>query len=271
MGVTIDDVRAFATGLPRSTEVIVRDRVKFRVGRLVYVSFSRDEKIMGFGFPKEEREALVASEPHKFQMPSRGDLRYHWVHARLEALDVAEMRELVLDAWRMVVPRKVAAAYDEQITLGAPGVVQLREVTEEDLPIFFEHQNDPVAAAMVPFEPRGLDAFMDHWRNTVLGDERALVRTILFDGQVAGNVASWVTPEGRLVGYWVGREHWGRGVATAALARFVHEVTERPLYATVAASNAASIRVLEKCGFTRSDRGGGSEGDVEEVLFELTS
>jgi hypothetical protein len=110
--VTIDDVRAFAMTLPRTTEALVRDRVKFRVGRLVYLAFSRDETIMGFGFPKDEREALVASDPAKFLMPERGDLRYHWVQMRLEAIDVPEMRELVLDAWRMCAPKRVAAAYD---------------------------------------------------------------------------------------------------------------------------------------------------------------
>jgi hypothetical protein len=86
--------------------------VKFRVGRIVYVAFSPDESVMGFGFPKEEREALVASEPDRFMMPSRGDLRYHWVLVRLAAIEADEMRELVLDAWRMVVPKGVAAAYD---------------------------------------------------------------------------------------------------------------------------------------------------------------
>ena len=111
--VTIDDVRSFATTLPRTTEGLVRDRVKFRVGRIVYVAFSRDETVMGFGFPKEEREALVRSEPEKFMMPERSDLRYHWVQVRLDAIDVTEMRELVLDAWRMCVPKRVAAAYDE--------------------------------------------------------------------------------------------------------------------------------------------------------------
>jgi hypothetical protein len=109
--VTIDDVRAIASQLPRSYEVVVADRVKFRVGRIVYLAFSRDEKIMGFGFPKEEREGLVSSEPGKFKMPSASDMRYNWVHARLDALDEAEMRELVLDAWQMVVPKKVAAEY----------------------------------------------------------------------------------------------------------------------------------------------------------------
>ena len=111
--VTIDDVRAFAMTLPRTSEALVRDRVKFRVGRIVYVAFSRDETQMGFGFPKEEREALVRSEPDKFLMPSKGDLRYHWVECRLAALDQAEMRELVLDAWRMCVPKSVAAAFEE--------------------------------------------------------------------------------------------------------------------------------------------------------------
>jgi hypothetical protein len=111
--VTIDDVRAFATTLPRSAEALVRDRVKFRVGRLVYLAFSRDESIMGFGFPKEEREALIASDPGKFLMPEPGDLRYHWVQVRLDAIDLTEMRELVLDAWRMCVPKRVAAAYDQ--------------------------------------------------------------------------------------------------------------------------------------------------------------
>jgi hypothetical protein len=108
---TIDDVRAVAGGLPRSYEVLVRDRVKFRVGRYVWLAFSRDETLMGFAYPKEEREALVGSEPDKFQMPGRADLRYNWVVARLDALDEDEMREIVLDAWRMVVPRSVAAAH----------------------------------------------------------------------------------------------------------------------------------------------------------------
>ena len=112
--VTIDDVRALASGLPRSYEAIVADRVKFRVGRIVYLAFSRDETVMGFGFPKEERELLVSSEPDKFKMPSASDMRYHWVHVWLNAIDETEMRELVLDAWQMVVPKKVAAEYLQQ-------------------------------------------------------------------------------------------------------------------------------------------------------------
>src|SRR5437763_1968524 len=109
--VAIEDVRELALSLPRSYEALVRDRVKFRVGRIVYLAFSRDETLMGFAFPKEEREALVAAEPEKFMMPQQSDMRYHWVEVRLAAIDDAEMREIVLDAWRMVVPRSVAAAH----------------------------------------------------------------------------------------------------------------------------------------------------------------
>ena len=108
---TIDDVRELALTLPRSYEAVVRDRVKFRVGRIVYLAFSRDEKQMGFAFPKDERAALVDSEPDKFLMPRQSDLRYNWVEVRLAALDEVEMRELVLDAWRMVVPKRVAAEH----------------------------------------------------------------------------------------------------------------------------------------------------------------
>ena len=110
--VTIDDVREVARTLPRAYEVLVRDRIKFRVGRIVFLASSRDETTMGFAFPKEERDALVASEPHKFEMPPTSDLRYHWVVVKLAAIDRTEMREIVLDAWRMVVPVKVSAAYE---------------------------------------------------------------------------------------------------------------------------------------------------------------
>jgi hypothetical protein len=110
--VSIDDVRAIAEPLPRSYEVLVRDQVKFRVGQIVYLAFSRDETIMGFAFPKEERDALVEAEPEKFLLPRTSDLRYRWVEVRLAAIDLEELRELVMDAWRMVVPKSVAAAYD---------------------------------------------------------------------------------------------------------------------------------------------------------------
>jgi hypothetical protein len=108
-GVTIDEVRELALSLPRSYEALVRDRVKFRVGRIVYLAFSRDETMMGFAFPKEERAALVASEPEKFLLPKQSDMRYNWVVVRLGAIDHAEMREIVIDAWRMVVPKFLAA------------------------------------------------------------------------------------------------------------------------------------------------------------------
>jgi hypothetical protein len=108
----IGDVRPLGTELERSYPVYVHGRLKFRVGQIVYVAFSLDETVMGFAFPKEEREALVRSAPHKFQLPAASDLRFNWVHADLAALDPTEARELVVDAWRMVVPKKVSAAYD---------------------------------------------------------------------------------------------------------------------------------------------------------------
>ncbi len=109
--VSIDEIREFASTLPRSSEALVRGRVKFRIGRIVYLSFSRDGSTMGFAFPKEWRDALVESEPEKFSLPSEFDLRYHWVHVRLEAIDEEEMRDLVEDAWAFCVPRKVVEEY----------------------------------------------------------------------------------------------------------------------------------------------------------------
>src|SRR3954449_3857839 len=106
MGVTIDHARTIVAALPRSYEALVRDQVKFRVGSIVYAAFSRDETIMGFAFPREEREALVRSEPDKFCLPRPSERRYRWVCVRLDALDVDELRELLVDAWRMCVPKK---------------------------------------------------------------------------------------------------------------------------------------------------------------------
>lgn len=108
----IEDVRSLGSELERSYEVYVRGRLKFRVKQIVYVAFSLDETVMGFAFPKEERAALVESEPGKFRMPSPSDLRFNWVRADLAALEATEARELVVDAWRMVVPKKLSRAYD---------------------------------------------------------------------------------------------------------------------------------------------------------------
>jgi hypothetical protein len=111
--VTIDEVRLLALSLPRTTEAFVHGRVKFRIGKIVYLSFSRDETLMGFAFPRDWRDALVGSEPDKFMLPRQSDLRFNWVVARLAAIDAREMRELVVDAWAMVVPKRVAAEYAE--------------------------------------------------------------------------------------------------------------------------------------------------------------
>jgi hypothetical protein len=112
---TIDDARAVASTLPRSYEALVRDRVKFRVGQIVYVAFSRDETLMGFAFPKEEREAALATFPDKFLRPEPSDMRYQWLVVRLDAIDKDELRELVFDAWRMVVPKKLASLSDDEL------------------------------------------------------------------------------------------------------------------------------------------------------------
>ena len=109
--VTLEDVRAVASTLPRSYEVLVRGRVKFRVGQIVWLAFSRDETEMGFAFPKEWRQALVESEPEKYRLPGESDLRFNWAVVRLAALDVEEMREVVIDAWSLVVPKYLAADY----------------------------------------------------------------------------------------------------------------------------------------------------------------
>jgi hypothetical protein len=108
--VTTEDVRRIASSLPRTTEAVVRDRVKFRIGRIVYLALSRDETLLGFAYPKEERAGLVAAEPEKFLMPVPSDERYNWVRVRLAAIDEAELEELVVEAWRMCVPKRVAAA-----------------------------------------------------------------------------------------------------------------------------------------------------------------
>ena len=110
--VSVDDVRRIVAPLPRSYEVVVRDRIKFRIGQIVYLAFSRDETVMGFAFPKEERDGLIASEPDKFMLPRQTDMRYNWVHVRLDAIDLVELREIVIDAWRMCVPKSVAASID---------------------------------------------------------------------------------------------------------------------------------------------------------------
>lgn len=133
-------------------------------------------------------------------------------------------------------------------TSGPSTSVSLRDVTEGDLPAFFEHQLDPEATRMAAFPARESDASMAHWTR-ILGDETITKKTVLVDGRVAGNVVSFEHDGNPEVGYWIGRSYWGKGVATAALSAFLNLVRARPLYARVAKHNVASIRVLEKCGF----------------------
>ncbi|MBO0778695.1 MAG: GNAT family N-acetyltransferase [Ktedonobacteraceae bacterium] len=156
-----------------------------------------------------------------------------------------------------------------------PNIV-LRDVTMSDLPIFFDQQLDPEANRMAAFttkDPADRDAFMARWTR-ILGDETTRNQTILFDGQVAGSVASYVDEDGRPeVTYWIGKSYWGRGIATGALLALLDQVEERPLYARAAKDNVGSLRVLEKCGFTRigEDRGfSNARGEeVEEFILRL--
>ena len=145
----------------------------------------------------------------------------------------------------------------------------LRDVREEDLPIFFEHQRDPEAQRMAAFPARERDAFMLHWHTKIIGDPTARKRTIVVDGIVVGNVGSWDAGGSRFVGYWIGREYWGRGIATAALSEFLREELTRPLCAYVAAENRGSSRVLEKCGFRQVVGAQPGADGVEEYLFQL--
>ena len=129
-----------------------------------------------------------------------------------------------------------------------PLTVILRDVAESDLPVFFEHQLDPEAIRMASFPARDRNTFMAHWTR-ILSDETVFTKTILLDGRVAGNFVSFVHSGEREVGYWVGKEFWGKGIATQALSVFLDQIETRPLYAHVARHNIGSIRVLEKCGF----------------------
>jgi RimJ/RimL family protein N-acetyltransferase len=145
------------------------------------------------------------------------------------------------------------------------GVAVLRDVRAGDLDAFFEHQREPEANEMAIFPARDRAAFDSHWQR-LLADDSLIKKTIVHEGEVAGNIGSWEQDGRRLVGYWVGRDFWGKGVATRALAEFVEQIPQRPLHAWVATSNVGSIRVLEKCGFVQVDS---RTTDVEELLYEL--
>jgi RimJ/RimL family protein N-acetyltransferase len=151
--------------------------------------------------------------------------------------------------------------------------VVLRDVTEADLPLFYEHQLDPVAVRLVAFRSRDWEAFLDHW-GRILADPSIEKQTIEVDGRAVGFLVSFVRIEVLEVGYWIGREHWGRGITSRALSMFLEHVKTRPLYARVAEHNDASMRVLEKCGFRRCDEGQGAapaEDGVVETLWKLDS
>ena len=149
--------------------------------------------------------------------------------------------------------------------------IQLRNVEADDLPLFFEHQRDPIAVAMVAFNSRDRAAFDQHWAK-LLADDSLQKKTVIVDGEVAGNIGSWTAEGKREVGYWIDRAFWGRGVATEALSAFLCLEQTRPLYAGVAKHNVASIRVLQKCGFKSSDsmEEASNDADASHLLLTLT-
>jgi RimJ/RimL family protein N-acetyltransferase len=153
-----------------------------------------------------------------------------------------------------------------------PLSVQLRDVAQSDLPIFFEQQLEPEALQMAAFPSRERGAFMAHWAK-IMADKSVIVKTILFDGQVAGNILSFLQSDEREVGYWLGKDFWGKGITTRALSKFLEIVKARPLYAHVAKHNPASRRVLEKCGFQvfREEKGfpDASGQEVDEFILKL--
>jgi RimJ/RimL family protein N-acetyltransferase len=159
-------------------------------------------------------------------------------------------------------------ARDRGLTLVGIADVRLRDVRDDDLATFFEHQREADANRMANFDARDREAFMAHWTK-ILGDETVVVRTVEFEGLVAGNIVSWEHDGERDVGYWIGSEHWGKGIATGALSAFLSELGTRPLHAHVAAHNVGSIRVLEKCGFERTSTLSADAGDVEELRMKL--
>ena len=146
--------------------------------------------------------------------------------------------------------------------------VWLRPVEDGDLEVFFEHQRDPVANAMAVFGARDKEQFAAHWAK-IRADDSVLLRTIVADGSVAGNIGCWEQDGQRLLGYWVGREFWGRGVATKALVQFLDEVPDRPVLAHVATSNTGSVRVLEKAGFRRDPEREATEPPAEDGVAEF--
>jgi RimJ/RimL family protein N-acetyltransferase len=178
-------------------------------------------------------------------------------NAELATLDLSSVRR-----WRRSPISTCCPTFAERET------ALLREVEPQDISVFFEQQDDPVASAMAAFPSRDRAAHDAHWAK-ILADNSVIARTIVEDGQVVGNIGSWVADGQRGVGYWIGRQHWGRGYATRALADLVAEVPERPLHARVAEHNVASIRVLAKCGFSIVGEEQHDGAPVKEIVMRL--
>jgi 16S rRNA (guanine(527)-N(7))-methyltransferase RsmG len=211
--------------------------------------------------PKPRRKSALGPERSEARIAKLSTMIADFEERRSHA-PAAQRAQLDFDIQRLEARRAAFAGELERQSRRSPSGISLREVEDADLPIFFEHQQDPAGVAMANVPSRDRDAFMAHWRK-IRADPTVVVRTVELDGAVAGNVVSWQSAERRLVGYWIGREYWGRGIATAALRGLLEVVLERPLHALVAADNAGSIRVLEKCGFVRIG------ADEEGFVFRL--
>ena len=169
--------------------------------------------------------------------------------AAYRSVAFVEQADHVLNITYSCLEHQQTQAYNSVKKTPMPNSVQLRDVTETDLPIFYEQQRDPEATEMASFPARSRDAFMAHWTR-IVADASVQIKTILFNGEVAGNIVCFEQLGEREVGYWLGKDYWGKGIATRALEEFLKEIKTRPLYAHVAKHNIGSKRVLEKCGFT---------------------
>lgn len=250
-----------------------------RYGTMTFYDYARWRLSV---FSREEAQAIVAYLRYKREADLDNlhtaaidaALNLYWLERAENAPSAENLKQHLIEeeAYLAAISSKPTPKSIEKNPL--TGSVRLRDVTASDLPIFYEQQLDPEAIQMAAFPARARDDFMAHWTK-ILDDETVTTKTILFDGQVAGNIVSWPQSGQREVGYWLGREYWGQGIATQALSAFLGLLTVRPLYAHVVKHNLASIRVLEKCGFTicgedqvPSDAGG---QEIEEFILKLNA
>lgn len=190
------------------------------------------------------------------------------LHAWVTPKNVGSMRVLEKNGFVRGELHVDEAGHEEVLFTLAPLAFTLREVVETDLPVFYENQRHGPSWRLAAVQPREHDAFYLHWRTKILGDPLNHKKTVVVNGEVAGHIVCWPKEGVRWVGYWYGERFWGRGLASAALVQFLAIMSDRPIYATVAAHNHGSLRVLEKCGFRRGPMSRGADG-IDEYFFTL--